>query len=122
MKINYELISSALYDRVRVNQLLFSKGQDELPKDDPIKAFVMLSAMMVEIGEALQVDKRWKSLVGDERDHKCNKKKKLKELSDAMLYLMAAIGYSNFTIDEFNDALDDTLNEVYTRAKYQRKE
>ena len=46
---------------------------------------------------------------------------KIKELSDIMLYLMAAIGYSDISIDELNDALDDTLNEVYGRALKQSR-
>ena len=104
-----------IFDMAKNIQHVKNNG-DMLPKDDPVKAFVMLSALVVEVGETLQEDKRWKSLVGDTRVHINNKENKIEELADVFIYLINAVLYSNVDADEFVEIVLAKMELVYNNA------
>lgn len=105
-----------IFDMVKLNQWNFSRGKSTLPTDDPIKWFTMLSAMNVELGEALQEDKRWKTLVGDKRFHECHKDGKKEEMIDIFIYFIGALLYADIDYTEFVDAVFEKLEVVHKRS------
>lgn len=108
---NGDDILRTIFDIIIENEKNFN--DDILPKDDPVKFFTMISAMIVEAGEALQEDKRWKILVGNKREYEKNDDKQLEELADVFIYGIAAILYANFDYDMFIEAVLQKLQIVH---------
>lgn len=67
----------------------------------------MATAAMVEIGEMLQSDKRWKHTVlhNDSRPVDYYPDQFKRELADAILYLINVAIYSGINADEFKEAV-----------------
>ena len=70
------------------------------PKDSVEDFHYSITALVSEIGEVLSADKRWKNA----RNAHYDRKEKLFELVDCMAFLINAIQYSGFTVEEFYEA------------------
>ena len=87
-----------LFDRQSSLQLrMFNK---ETPIDSVEDFKYSILALIGELGEVLEADKRWKNI----RSCGCNKEEKLDELDDCMAFLVNAILYSGFSAEEFSEA------------------
>lgn len=71
------------------------------PVDNAELSFLSMSACMVEIGEAIQCDSRWKHMLGGKRKDACDSAAKLEELVDAQHFLINAVLLSGFDVNEF---------------------
>lgn len=67
------------------------------PVDDIKQFHYSMTALMCEMGEVLQADKRWKN---NGRNSYYNKEKKLEELIDCFAFLINACLYSGFNVDD----------------------
>ena len=67
-----------------------------VPKDSPVQFYLHATACMVELGEAIQCDTRWKTLIGGKRPAHVDEEDKLEELVDAFHFLINAFLFSGF--------------------------
>lgn len=72
----------------------------DLPNDSIEDFKYSLLALIGELGEVLEADKRWKNV----RKGVNNREEKLDELSDCMAFLINMILFSGFTCEEFCEA------------------
>lgn len=79
---------NAIFERQKELQLkLYNLTDEQL--EDVAKMYYSATAMMVEVGELLQSDTRWKKVVtGSPRPTKFNREEFLEEYADVMLYLL----------------------------------
>lgn len=89
---------------------------EELP--NVVDMYGAATGMIIEIGEMLQCDTRWKKeITGSCKTPYYNKEKFLEELSDVYIYLMNTLIYSGTTLEEFKKAVTDKQNIVIRRFK-----
>ena len=78
--------------------------------------YASATGMMVEIGEMLQTDTRWKAITtGSKKQPVCNNIKFIEELSDVFIYLMNVLIYKGVDIDTFKMAVKAKQNVVERR-------
>ena len=88
----------------------------ELP--DVIDMYGAATGMMIEIGEMLQCDTRWKKYVtGSIKEPIYNIKQFKEELADVFIYLMNTIIYAGIKIDDFEHAVNEKQNIVNKRFR-----
>lgn len=84
--------------------------------EDVTKMYFCSSAMIIELGELLQTDTRWKEIVtGSPRPTKCNKEDFIKEYADVFLYLLNIAIYSGFDIEDIKSAIKNKQNLNFER-------
>lgn len=100
-----KLIQKGVYDRYK------DKLTATVPVDDVGLASYHVQQLMSEIGEVLDVDKRWKS----HRNDKFDKNAKLEELADCFVVLMNIVMFSGFDGDDLANAIQQKLGVVSDR-------
>ena len=76
------------------------------------------TGMMIEIGEMLQCDTRWKKHVtGSVKEPIYNIEQFKEELADVFIYLMNTIIYAGIKIDDFEYAVNEKQNIVNKRFR-----
>jgi NTP pyrophosphatase (non-canonical NTP hydrolase) len=98
-----------LFDRQKMFQRLLLN--DELPKDNREKFALFTLALVEEIGEVLDTDKRWKIM----RKTKYNKIDKINEIADCFIHLINICLYSGFDAEEVFKAIDKKININFCR-------
>lgn len=87
----------------------------DLPNDVPEQFYMHCNACNTELQEAIQEDNRWKKMFGNVRAEKLNKDAKLEELVDAQLFLINAVLYSGFDVNDFYNAYQKKFEIVKQR-------
>lgn len=72
----------------------------DLPSDSVEDFKYSVLALIGELGEVLEADKRWKNV----RNGKYDREGKLDELVDCMAFMLNMILFSGFTVKEFTKA------------------
>lgn len=96
-------------------QLLLQKN---LGRDVPstVEMYNAATAAMVEIGEMLQCDKRWKRAVHHmSRPTPCDIEKFTEELADAFIYLFNVAIYEGIDAEDLKTAIDAKILKNYAR-------
>lgn len=83
----------------------------ELPIDDPKLSSYHIQQLVSEIGEVLEVDKRWKNFRNDAYD----KDAKLDEIADCFIVLMNIAMFSGFDSKDVYMAICEKIEEVSIR-------
>lgn len=78
-----------------------------LPVDNVDLASYHIQALIAEIGEILQADKRWKNYRGDNLDLS----NKYEEIADAIIFVMNIAIFSGLSADEFEKVVLDKIKE-----------
>lgn len=87
----------------------------ELP--DVERMYGAATGMIIEIGEMLQCDTRWKRFItGSLKPAVYNPEQFLEELSDVFIYMMNTIIYAGITLDEFKEMV--SKKQVKVKARY----
>lgn len=90
----------------RQNQI---QGRDSYG-ENLIEMYNSATAAMVEIGEMLQADTRWKQLVTKSKKAPvCNPDKFLEEWSDAFIYMLNVLIYYGASIENIKEAVENKL-------------
>ena len=96
-------------DAYNLQKGLQLKINSALPDDNlesPVLMYNSATAAMVEIGEMLQEDTRWKYLVtGSKKEPVYDKDKFLEEWCDAIIYMFNVLIYAGVNIDEAEKVL-----------------
>lgn len=103
MLANEPSINDKLHSMFEMQTNLQKKmfGKLENGPEDSVEDFhYSITALISEIGEVLSADKRWKNA----RNAHYDRDEKLFELVDCMAFLVNAIQYSGFTVEEFYKA------------------
>lgn len=88
----------------------------ELP--DVVDMYGAATGMIIEIGEMLQCDTRWKEkITGSKKTPVYNREQFLEELSDVFIYMLNTIIYAGITLDEFKKAVYEKQEKVKVRFK-----
>ena len=86
----------------------------ELP--DPVDMYGAATGMMIEIGEMLQCDTRWKKYVtGSLKEPVVNLEQFKEELADVFIYLLNTAIYAGISIDDFEHAVNKKQGIVNKR-------
>ena len=86
----------------------------ELP--DPIDMYGSATGMIIEIGEMLQCDTRWKKAVtGSPKEPVYNREQFVEEMADVFIYLLNTAIYSGISIDELKKQIENKQNIVRRR-------
>jgi NTP pyrophosphatase (non-canonical NTP hydrolase) len=93
-----------------------TKNQRDLPIDHPQLASYHIQQLISEIGEVLEVDKRWKNF----RNAKYSKNDKLEELADCFIVLMNIVMFSGFSSTELYNAIYSKIEVVNKRIKEEK--
>lgn len=89
----------------------------DLPVDSVEDFKYSVLALIGELGEVLEADKRWKNV----RNGKYDREGKLDELVDCMAFMVNMVLFSGFTAEEFNRAFATKNNRNFERF-YKEKE
>jgi NTP pyrophosphatase (non-canonical NTP hydrolase) len=90
------------------------------PVDNPEQFYFSATAAMVELGEAIQEDERWKALIGwDKTKH--NKDAKLNELADVFMYVCNAVLFSGADYEQFMRIVADKQMKTVTQLYYKNQ-
>ena len=82
----------------------------------PVAMYNSATAMIVELGEMLQEDTRWKKTVaGSTRRPVYDRDRVLDEFADAFIYLLNVGIYSGFSSEEIETAINRTINKNIKR-------
>lgn len=88
----------------------------ELPNDSVEDFKYSVLALIGELGEVLDADKRWKNI----RKGEANSEAKLDELVDCMAFLINMILFSGFTSSEFGEAFKKKNERNFERFYKQK--
>lgn len=93
------------------------KGKDnDFDIINPVDMYNSATAMIVEVGEALQEDTRWKPAVTCSKKipyyHRENFKE---EVADVFIFFMNILIYAGISFDEFTDEVDNKMNKNLQR-------
>lgn len=103
MKTNPEMpmkdmkVSDLFMMQVRLQKAMFDHN---IPSDSVEDFKYSVLALIGELGEVLEADKRWKNI----RNGKYDREGKLDELVDCMAFMVNMVLFSGFTTEEFNEA------------------
>lgn len=97
-------------DEVFEKQIALQKKYRQIDRDELLPDISLMYAsatgMMVEIGEMLQTDTRWKAITtGSKKKPVENNLKFIEELSDVFIYFMNVMIYKGIDIDTFKYAV-----------------
>lgn len=90
-------VSDLFMMQVRLQKAMFDHN---LPSDSVEDFKYSVLALIGELGEVLEADKRWKNI----RNGKYDRESKLDELVDCMAFMVNMVLFSGFTAEEFNEA------------------
>lgn len=93
-------------------QNLITKVQT--PCDNVDQFHYSITALVCELGEVLQADKRWKN---NGRNNHYDKEEKLEEFADCFAFLINACLYSGYTAEEVYTAFVKKFNVNVERTK-----
>mgnify|MGYP002796243502 CR=1 FL=1 len=92
------------------------KHKDDIDIIDPVEVYNSATAMMVEIGEMLQEDTRWKPVVTHSKKIPHYSKDKFKEeAADVLLFFMNVLVYAGVSYNEFLDVVDIKMQKNIKR-------
>lgn len=78
--------------------------------EDLAKMYGSATAAIIEIGEMLQTDTRWKALItGSKKEPVYNKEDFLEEYADVIIYLINVLVYANIDIEDVYVAINNKL-------------
>lgn len=107
-----------IFEKQMHNQtLMIAKGmygepkKEALPVDDVSLSSYHLLQLMSELGEVLDVDKRWKNF----RNKKYDKDAKVEEIADCFIVLMNVAMFSGLSADDIENAVEKKISEVLER-------
>lgn len=83
------------------------------PIDDPVMMERHLSSAVWEIGEITKCDERWKNWKKNHRP--VLRQDKLEEFADVMIFLMNALMYSGFTMQDLCLSINDKIDKNFSR-------
>jgi dimeric dUTPase (all-alpha-NTP-PPase superfamily) len=93
----------------------FVKNKDEL--SNPVDMYNASTSMIVEIGEMLQCDTRWKEFVNNsKKEPYYNATEFAEELCDVFIYFMNILIYSGTDIDRFKN--DVTRKQTIVKERF----
>ena len=107
-------VSDLFMMQVRLQKAMFDHN---LPSDSVEDFKYSVLALIGELGEVLEADKRWKNI----RNGKYDREGKLDELVDCMAFMVNMVLFSGFTAEEFNRAFVTKNNRNFERF-YKEKE
>lgn len=100
------------------NEMYGNTGYSEIPYNN-VKLFSYhMQAMISELGEVLEADKRWKSFRNAEYDRKC----KLEEIADCFLTMMNVAIFSGYQSYEVEEAICKKVMKNFERVKKELEE
>lgn len=76
-----------------------------------------IQAMISELGEVLEADKRWKSY----RNKVCDRKQKLEEIADCFITMMNVAIFSGYKSYEVEEAICNKIMKNFKRVKRELK-
>lgn len=89
----------------------------KLPEDSVEDFKYSVLALISELGEVLEADKRWKNV----RTGEVRKEEKLEELVDCMAFLVNMILFSGFSSDEFVEAFMKKNQKNFERFRKEKE-
>lgn len=89
----------------------------KLPEDSVEDFKYSVLALIGELGEVLEADKRWKNV----RTGEARKEEKLEELVDCMAFLVNMILFSGFSSDEFVEAFMKKNQKNFERFRKEKE-
>lgn len=106
---------NSIFEKQKELQLkLYNLTDEQL--EDVAKMYYSATAMMVEIGELLQSDTRWKKVVtGSPRPTKFNKEEFLEEYADVMLYLLNVAIFNGLSYDDIINSITRKQEKNFMR-------
>lgn len=107
-------VSDLFIMQERLQNVMFGH---ELPVDSVEDFKYSVLALIGELGEVMEADKRWKNI----RSGKYDREGKLDELVDCMAFMVNMVLFSGFTAEEFNRAFATKNNRNFERF-YKEKE
>lgn len=107
-----------VFEKQKVLQsLIKNKYTDDLP--DVIDMYNAATGALVEIGEMLQTDTRWKAFTtGSKKTTVVNKEAFIAEWADVFIYLMNVIIYAGYEIGDARVAVNEKQHKNYKRFGY----
>lgn len=106
-----------IFDRQRYLQEQFN----EIP--NVVQTYNSATAAMVEIGEMLQEDTRWKAFTtGSKKPPHTDREAFIEELSDAIIYLINTGIYAGFSAEDLQKSIDAKIEKNYERFGLKRYE
>lgn len=102
------------FKEVFESQQYLQKQFNEIP--NVVQMYNSATAAMVEIGEMLQEDTRWKAYTtGSKKSPHTNRDAFIEELSDAMIYLINTAIYAGFSAEDLCKSIDAKIEKNYKR-------
>lgn len=89
-------------------------GTEVFPVDSVKDFHYSMTALMVEIGEVMCADKRWKN----SRNSYYNRDEKKEELVDCMAFIINAVLYSGIDCEEFFEAFEEKVRKNFERMEF----
>ena len=104
------------------NLQMHIKNKDEIKLIDATEMYNSATAMMVEIGEMLQEDTRWKSkIVHSNKIPVYHRENFIKESVDVFLYFLNSIIFAGISPQEFENAVEKVYKDNCRRFGYESK-
>jgi NTP pyrophosphatase (non-canonical NTP hydrolase) len=111
----FDWFSDTFYEQYNLQKKI---KKVEEPNDliNVVDMYGAATGMIIEIGEMLQTDTRWKKYItGSKKKAVIDNDKFLEELSDVYIYLMNVLIYQGVTLDEFKRAVRKKQEIVRSR-------
>lgn len=93
------------------NDMYEGKGFDGATGESVELFSYHMQAMISELGEVLEADKRWKSFRNSEYD----RRNKLEEIADCFITMMNVAIFSGYHSEELEEAIVEKINKNYER-------
>lgn len=100
---NKEFDLAELFEAQKIFQQLLGFN---VPIDDPEMLAHHAIGLITELGEVMQADKRWKK---NRRNDHYDKKEKIDELADVMIFLINMCLYSHVNVETFYRAVEKKI-------------
>lgn len=98
------------------------KNKNEIELIDPVEMYNSATAMIVEIGEMLQEDTRWKRIVvHSNKIPVYHRENFIKESVDVFLYFLNSIIFAGISAQEFENAVEKVYKDNCRRFGYENK-
>ena len=105
------------FDAIYKKQMEFQKFllNKENIEPNPVTMYHSATAAMVEIGEMLQEDTRWKNAMGSVRPATYNPDEFKKEFADVFIFLLNVLMYSGISSEEIKNVIKTKIDINWSR-------